>query len=76
VQHVVATRNRFAPAGILFKLGGKELQAIARLCPALLQHGAHVGLTIQTAHGGADLVARREQLHDAIAADEARSAGH
>ena len=76
VEHVVAAGDRLGPARIVFEIGGDEGQAIARLGASLLQHGAHVTGAIQVPHRGAHLVARLQELQDAVAADEPRAAGN
>ncbi len=76
MQHVLAAGDGFRPARVVFEIGGDEGQAIARLGAAFLQHGAHVALALQAPHRGAHLMARGQELQDAMAADEARPAGH
>ena len=75
VQHIFATRHGLRPARVAAKISGDEGQAITRRGAAFLQQRAQVALALQAAHGGAHLMARGQQLQDAMAADEARPAG-
>ncbi len=43
---------------------------------AFFEHGAHICFAVEVAYRGADLVASRQKLEDAVAADESGSAGH
>ena len=56
VQGVVATLHRFGPARVIFKFG-RETQPLARLGAALVEQSAHLGLTLEVAHRGADHMA-------------------
>ncbi len=76
VQNVVAARGGFTPAGVTGEIGREQRQALARLDTRLPEHGAHVRLAIEAAHRGAHLMARGQELRDAMAADKAGSAGH
>jgi hypothetical protein len=76
VQHVLAAGDSARPARIAFEIGGEERQAIARLGATFLQHRAYVILALQAANRGVYLMASRQELQDAMAADEARSAGN
>jgi hypothetical protein len=76
VQHKVAAGDSLRPARVVFEIGGDEVQTIAWLGAAFLQHGAHAALALQTSDRGAHPMARGQELHDGMAADEARPAGH
>jgi hypothetical protein len=76
VQDEVAARNRLSPTRVIFQIGSKKSQAIARVGAANFQHGAHVALAFQASNGRADLMACSQKLHDAIAADKTRAAGY
>src|SRR6185437_6633530 len=68
--------HRCRPALVALEVGLGEAEPRARFGAALLQHGANRDLALQAAHRGAHLVARRQQLQDAVAADETTSARH
>ena len=70
MQHVFASDNSFAPASIPFEIGSKEGQPIPRVHAGHFEHPAHVRLAIEASHSRSDLVARSQQLSDAIAADK------
>ena len=76
MQHVFTAGNRWGPAGVLFQVGGEELETIARLGAAGLEQGADVGLACEVADRGPHRVAGGQKLQDAMAADESRSAGY
>ncbi len=76
MENVFAAGDGCWPPLIAFQIGGDERQAIGRNRAAFLQHGAHLPLTRQVPHRGAYLMAGGQELHDAMAADEARPAGH
>jgi hypothetical protein len=76
MQHVVAARNRLRPAGVIFEIGCEKRQGFARSGAAFLQHGAHVGLALRIPDGRTYLMARSQQVQDAVAADKARASGN
>src|SRR5215813_5337321 len=75
MEHVVAAAGGLVPTGISRELGSMEAQAI--LCIDLPgDGGARCRLAIEASQGRAHGIALPQQLDDAPAADEARSAGH
>jgi hypothetical protein len=76
MQHALAAVNGLCPARVADEIGGDEGQAVGRFGSTLLEQGANVTLALQAPDRRAHLMARRQELQDAMAADEARTAGH
>jgi hypothetical protein len=74
VEHVSAAGDRFGPAVVLHQIGGCEGELIASFDAAFAHHRAHFGFARQRAHSGAHAIAFLQKLHDAVRADEARTA--
>ncbi len=76
VQHVFAAGDGLRPTRVVFEIGGKESQTFARFGAARLQHGAHVVLALQAPNRGTHLMARGQELQDAVGADKTGAAGN
>ena len=75
MEDVVAAGDGFGPACVLFEVGGEEGELIAGRRAADFEHRADIGLALEVADGGADLMAGGQKLQDGMGADEAGAAG-
>ena len=75
MQDVVATGDGLSPAGVVFKIGGEKGQAAANVRARGFESGPDVGLALEISYGSADLMARGEELENAVAADESGASG-
>ena len=77
MEDVIASGDGFAPARVIFKIGGEEGETVARavLDAAFHQHLADLRFALEVADSGADLMAGGEEMDNTMAADESGSAG-
>lgn len=74
MQHVIASRDRFAPAVVAQQVGGGEADLVGRKRAPLAQHRDHVLAPIRIAQRGSHRMPVGKQLQDGMHADETGSA--
>ena len=74
MEDVVAAIDRALPPGIIREVGDVHRQAIAGL-DLRFEHRPDLRLSRRVTHRGANLVAAAQELHQAPAAEESRTAG-